>query len=203
MPGKAAAKKKPAAKVAAPKTKPKKAAPVGVPANTNGRPSEPAAEWFDVDLLVPWARNPRTYSDVNDVVASISEFGFARPIVAQKKTREIIAGHRSWEAAKQLKMRHVPVRFMDLTERQAHLLALADNRLSERTPWNESELHAILSGCSLEEAALAGWSEKDIDSMSKALAGDEPPDDFDEYDDDINTEHKCPKCGYEWSGKSG
>lgn len=29
-----------------------------------------------------------------------------------------------------------------------------------------------------------------------------PPDDFSEYDDDIDIEHRCPKCGYEWSGKS-
>ena len=28
-----------------------------------------------------------------------------------------------------------------------------------------------------------------------------PPEDFKEFGDDIETEHKCPKCGYEWSGK--
>jgi len=27
-----------------------------------------------------------------------------------------------------------------------------------------------------------------------------PPEDFQEYGEDIETEHKCPKCGYEWSG---
>ena len=26
------------------------------------------------------------------------------------------------------------------------------------------------------------------------------PEDFPEYDEDIETEHRCPKCGYEWSG---
>ncbi len=26
-----------------------------------------------------------------------------------------------------------------------------------------------------------------------------PPDDFPEYDDDIETKHQCPKCGYEFS----
>jgi len=29
---------------------------------------------------------------------------------------------------------------------------------------------------------------------------DESPSDFSEYDDDINTDFCCPKCGYEWSG---
>ena len=29
----------------------------------------------------------------------------------------------------------------------------------------------------------------------------EAPEDFAEYDEDIDTEFCCPKCGYEWSGK--
>jgi hypothetical protein len=28
-----------------------------------------------------------------------------------------------------------------------------------------------------------------------------PPDDFKEYDENIETAYHCPKCGYEWSGK--
>ena len=28
-----------------------------------------------------------------------------------------------------------------------------------------------------------------------------PPDDFAEYDEDIETQYCCPKCGYTWSGK--
>ena len=27
-----------------------------------------------------------------------------------------------------------------------------------------------------------------------------PPDEFREYDEDIETQYQCPKCGYEWSG---
>jgi hypothetical protein len=27
-----------------------------------------------------------------------------------------------------------------------------------------------------------------------------PPDDFKEVDENIETEHECPKCGYKWSG---
>jgi rubrerythrin len=34
-------------------------------------------------------------------------------------------------------------------------------------------------------------------------AMDEPiaPDAFQTYDEEIETEYCCPKCGYEWSGK--
>ena len=29
---------------------------------------------------------------------------------------------------------------------------------------------------------------------------EEPPTDFSEYNESIDTEHECPKCGYKWSG---
>jgi ParB-like chromosome segregation protein Spo0J len=29
-----------------------------------------------------------------------------------------------------------------------------------------------------------------------------PPDEFPAFGEDIRTEHQCPKCGYQWSGKS-
>ena len=29
-----------------------------------------------------------------------------------------------------------------------------------------------------------------------------PPEDFPEFDEQIQTEHRCPKCGYAWSGKT-
>jgi hypothetical protein len=31
----------------------------------------------------------------------------------------------------------------------------------------------------------------------------DPPEEFGEYGEDIATEHRCPKCGYQWSGKPG
>ena len=30
----------------------------------------------------------------------------------------------------------------------------------------------------------------------------EPPEEFPPVDEDLPTEHRCPKCGYEWSGSS-
>ena len=31
---------------------------------------------------------------------------------------------------------------------------------------------------------------------------DEPPADFPEKDENIETTHNCPKCGYKWSGNA-
>jgi hypothetical protein len=43
----------------------------------------------------------------------------------------------------------------------------------------------------------------DADDIATLLAGEAakpPPEDFDEYGDDIKTDHQCPSCGYQWSG---
>ena len=29
---------------------------------------------------------------------------------------------------------------------------------------------------------------------------EQPPDEFDSFDEEIETDYKCPDCGYEWSG---
>jgi predicted Zn-ribbon and HTH transcriptional regulator len=45
----------------------------------------------------------------------------------------------------------------------------------------------------------------DADEIAKLLPRDGinvvPPTAFNEYDDDLETTFRCPKCSYEWSGK--
>ena len=144
--------------------------------------SDLAAEWVAPADLKPWPGNPRRNdgTPVAKVVDSIRRFGFGAPIVARLETHEIIAGHTRWKAAKELKLERIPVRFLDITEREAHLLALTDNRLNELTAWDTPLLAAALSEFGLEDAELAGWDgaalEKltdNIEPLRSELAEDE------------------------------
>jgi DNA modification methylase len=148
---------------------------------TSSPPSPPAAAaWVDPGSLKPWAKNPRKNDGepVAKVAESIRRFGFAAPIVARAATREIIAGHTRWKAAQQLKLDRVPVRFLDISEREAHLLALADNRLGELAEWDSPELATILASYDLGDQILAGWTEKDLRELERAVSSDEDlPDD--------------------------
>jgi DNA modification methylase len=121
-----------------------------------------------------WPKNPRKNDGepVARVADSIRRFGFAAPIVARLATREIIAGHTRWKAAQLLKLTHVPVRFVDLDERQAHLLALADNRLGELAEWDTPELHALLASYDVGEQVVAGWGERDMRELERAARED-------------------------------
>lgn len=133
-----------------------------------------AAEMVDPATLKPWPDNPRKNDGepVDKVAESIRRFGFATPIVARLATREIIAGHTRWKAAQKLKLTEVPVRFLDLDEREAHLLALADNRLGELAEWDTPELHALLASYDVPEQVLAGWSERDMRELERAMDDD-------------------------------
>lgn len=128
-----------------------------------------AAEWCAPGDLKPWTRNPRRNDEaVEPIMASIREFGFGAPIVARQATREIIAGHTRWRAACQLGLERVPVRFLDITEEQAHRLALADNKLGEISKWDITELSNIfadLSAASIDSVKGLGFSKEEIDKL--------------------------------------
>jgi hypothetical protein len=88
-------------------------------------------EHWLIEKLIPYARNPRTHSDVQiaQIAASVGEFGFNNPIVDTKAG--IIAGHGRLLAARRLQLEEVPVIVLDhLTETQKRAYILADNRLA-------------------------------------------------------------------------
>jgi DNA modification methylase len=135
--------------------------------------SELAAEWVHPSALKLWANNPRKNDGepVNKVIESIKTFGFGAPIVARRANKEIIAGHTRWKAATKMNLERVPVRFLDITERQAHLLALADNKLGEFADWDDEAVHAILATYDTGDQLLAGWDDKAMRELERVIRG--------------------------------
>lgn len=108
----------------------------------------------------------------------------------------------------------VPALVLDLDEReQAEVLATFDpvgdlaGMDRERFIALAGEFNSTSPAVQSLVADLADMRERMNDAASAALPADDdpppaPPDDFPEFDESIETEHKCPKCGYAWSGKS-
>jgi len=135
--------------------------------------AEMAAEWVPIGALTAWAKNPRKNDlAVPRVVESIKRFGFAAPILARRADGEIIAGHTRLKAAQVLGLDKVPVRYLDLDPADAHLLALADNKLNEVAEWDDAGLAALLSEYGLPDAELAGWDSGEISKLADSLYGD-------------------------------
>ncbi|MGW2213257.1 hypothetical protein, partial [Streptomyces sp. NPDC001781] len=91
----------------------------------------------------------------------------------------------------------------------ARRINVVDNRAADVGDYDQQALEAILAtfdgdlvgtGYALSEADRFAAGGADADLLPPPAAV--PPAEFPSYDEDIPTEHRCPKCGYTWSGKS-
>jgi len=167
-------------------------------------------EHWSIDKLIPYARNARTHSpaQIDQIAASIAEFGFTNPILVGSDG-VIIAGHGRLEAARKLGLETVPVIVLDhLTPTQRRALVIADNRIAENAGWDvemlslelaelqELDFNLELTGFSDEKFGLLSLEDRD-EEQSESSAKEI---DVDSY----KMMHKCPKCGFEFndSGKT-
>lgn len=95
-----------------------------------------------VQDLIPYVNNSRTHSEeqVNQICASINEFGFTTPLLIDEKD-SIIAGHGRLMASKKLGMEEVPcIVLKGLTEAQKKAYIIADNKMALNAGWDEELL---------------------------------------------------------------
>ena len=124
---------------------PKRSSPAQV-ANVLELPQLEIQVW-NIDQLIPYARNPRTHSDaqVAQIAASIRAFGFNNPILVDTKAG-IIAGHGRLLAARKLRLKEVPVIVLDhLSETQKRAYIIADNQLALNAGWDDEMLRIELA----------------------------------------------------------
>jgi DNA modification methylase len=111
-------------------------------------------EYVPLASILPNPINPRKHSrqQVDALARSIEAFGFNAPILVDSETR-VVAGHARLEAAGLLGLQEVPViRLEHLTEAQAKAYMLADNKLTDRSGWDDAKVAIVLKG--LSEMAL-------------------------------------------------
>ena len=128
-------------------------------------------EVWPVDRLKPNPRNARKHSDrqLAQLAASIRQFGFTTPIVADEGGG-VLAGHGRLEAARRLGLFEVPViQLQHLDGPQKRALALADNRIAELSGWDDDLLRLELEELSVLELAfdveITGFDTVDLDKL--------------------------------------
>lgn len=99
-----------------------------------------------VDELIEYEGNARRNdAGVAKVAESIKEFGFLNPITIDANN-VIISGHTRLKAAKQLGLEEVPCIIQDLSEEDAKLARIIDNKSHEYSTWDVGKLHQELAG---------------------------------------------------------
>lgn len=97
-----------------------------------------------IDELKEYADNPRdNEAAVPKVIESIQNFGFINPI-AITSDNTIISGHTRLKAAKALGMEEVPCIVHNISENDARLARIIDNKSNEYATWDVFKLQAEL-----------------------------------------------------------
>lgn len=122
--------------------------------------------------------NARTHSKKQTqlIAASIREFGFLSPIIADEHGI-ILAGHGRVEAAKLAGLTHVPVVRVDqLSPEQKRAYVLADNKIAELSGWDRErlalelgELSDLLPLVGLD-VSITGFEAAEIDLLMADMA---------------------------------
>lgn len=166
-----------------------------------------------LDTLRQADRNPNKHPERNleAIKASLQRFGQREPLIIRRESMEPIGGNGRLRAMVELGWEDADVIFMDgMSDDEAVALGIALNRTGELSQWDMGELLAELNHLSeagFGDLSAIGWNSDELTKISESLLvpdesheEPEPPSEFREYDETIQTHYQCPKCGYEWSG---
>lgn len=175
-----------------------------------------------IDSLVPDPDNARLHPEDNmqAIERSLAQFGQDQPLVVQKGSNVVRKGNGRLAAAKRLGWTHVAVVFVEEDDIDSAARAIADNRSAELAQWDDRVLLATMQRWQEQRpearATDLGFREDQLAAIAARMAEAEqgpqempaptpdavPPEQFPSFDENIPTEHQCPKCNYRWSGGS-
>ena len=149
----------------------------------------------EIGSLIFAEYNPRqlTKDQYQDLKDSISRFGLVDPIIVNSnKDRKniIVGGHQRVKVAKDMDIEFVPVLEVDLTYEKERELNI---RLNKNT--GEWDMDILANNFDMEELIDFGFNDEDLKIFNEEH-WKEPVQK--EYDENIETDNKCPKCEYEW-----
>lgn len=126
--------------------------------------------------LVPYARNSRTHSSaqIDQVAASIRQWGWTMPVLVRAEDATIIAGHARVLAAERLGFSEVPIVLaVGWTDEQVRAYVIADNKLALNAGWDEEILAQELSD--LQELGfeldVIGFSDEELALLDPNASG--------------------------------
>ena len=148
-----------------------------------------------INDLIPAEYNPRQMTTVQaeNLTESIKRFGLVDPLIVNSNSERnniIIGGHQRFFIAKQLHIDIVPVVYVDLNEDQEKELNLRLNRNTGEWDFD------ALANFDMDLLKDVGWTDEELEGIFQLDMEEEPNEK--EVDENIETDNKCPKCGYVW-----
>ena len=110
-------------------------------------------KYVPINDLKKWDKNPKKHNK-EAIIESIKQFNPTQPILVQKGTNRIIAGHGRIDAFRELGYTEVPIIELSLNDKQAKAYALVDNQTTMVEGWDELLLKLDLDEIHLESPEL-------------------------------------------------
>lgn len=161
---------------------------------------------------IPWAKL-KTYEfndlkevenrDIEKLKRAIITDGFCFPVEVWKGHNYVIDGRGRDEALLSLesegyKIPSIPVVEIEAPDREA-AKRLVLMRSSQHGRFTQAQLESFTSDIDVANLDMVvNIPGLDIGVLGSELEDAVPPEDFETYDEEIETEHRCPSCGYEW-----
>ena len=157
-------------------------------------------ELWDIGRLKPNPQNPNKHPEkqIARLAKIIKEQGWRAPITVSTRSGFIVRGHARLEAAQLLDLKQVPIDLQDYKSDALELADLvADNRIAELAETDMVGLKDILESLDtgIIDMEITGF---DLGEIEDLMTQFHVPETEPEYDENIETKTKCPKCGYEW-----
>lgn len=155
-------------------------------------------EQTPVDRLTVHPKNARK-GDLEAIGGSIQHNGFFGAIVAQRSTGHILVGNHRYLAARAAGIEVLPVLWVDVDDKAAKKIMLADNRTNDVASYDNQalldllqSLEADLDGTGYDSDALEMLIEE-VHPRFEAIGSDNVPN-MGEV-----KKSKCPECGHEFT----
>lgn len=131
-------------------------------------------ELWSIDRVLPYENNAKKHSPekIEQIVSWIRKTGWTQPIVVQKSTGLIIAGHGRRLAALKLGLTSVPVIAKDVSDIDAKAMRLADNQAVSTdydTGLLQSEI-VELQALGFTDMDDLGFNEKELGFLNESVA---------------------------------
>jgi ParB-like chromosome segregation protein Spo0J len=145
--------------------------------------------------------NPNN-GDIEAIAASMEVNGVFTPVIAQRSTGYILAGNHRYAALHSLGARNIPVVWLDVDEKEALRILLADNRIAQLAMIDSAQLRDLLERVSDEDLGLLGTGYDDQFLNHLINVQDYQPEPEPEPDEvkQRGQEIKCPSCGHTFGG---
>ena len=143
--------------------------------------------------------NMHSFEQIAELEKLIEYHGFRVPLIIDKKTDLLIAGHGRLEAAKNLGMAKLPVTFQDFSGHKAEdfTFMVSDNEVARWAKLNKDALMVKIEELEVDVNYLGVKDDLNIQKIDTDYGDKNSEIDTDNFGNDL--EHTCPRCGFEFN----